>query len=118
MKVKSTKYSRRVNNKKTKKKVNKSKTKPNPVIKKEVRQDGVTEYTVRKIMTDEQIKNKIGRYFPETLSVILREDADVYSQDENGNRELLISFRKNVLTDALCKVGIQCLKKSCNEKTR
>ena len=50
---------------KQKKKANKSKTKPNPVVKKEVRQDGVTEYTVRKIMTDKQIKNRIGRYFPE-----------------------------------------------------
>ena len=68
-------------------------------------------------MTDKQIKNKIGRYFPEKhYTVILREDADVYSQDENGKRELLISFRKNVLTDALCKVGIQCLKKAAMKK--
>ena len=63
-------------------------------------------------MTDEKIKNKIERYFPEKhYSVILREDADVYSQDEDGKRELLISTRKNVLTDALCKVELNVLKR-------
>ncbi len=82
-----------------------------------MRQDGVTEYLVKKIMTDEQIAKRLGRYFPEShYSVILREDADVYSVDENGNKELLISFRKNVLPDSLCKVGIECLKKAAMKK--
>jgi hypothetical protein len=120
MKVKSTKYSQQINknkNKKQTKKASNLRKKINPVVKKEVRPDGITEYTVKKIMTDDQIKKKIGRYFPEKhYSVILREDADVYSEDDNGKRELLVSFRKKVLTDAICKVGILCLKKAAMKK--
>ena len=68
MKVKSTKYSQQINknkNKKQTKKASNLRKKINPVVKKEVRPDGITEYTVKKIMTDDQIKKKIGRYFPE-----------------------------------------------------
>ena len=119
MKVKSVKLGgkSRKQTKKGNKNRNKSRNKKNPVVEKTVRQDGVTEYLVKKIMTDQQIAKRLGRYFPEShYTVILREDADVYSVDENGNKELLISFRKNVLPDSLCKVGIECLKKAAMKK--
>ena len=52
MKVKSTKYSQQVTkNKKQTKKASSLRKKSDPVVKKEVRPDGITEYTVKKIMT-------------------------------------------------------------------
>ena len=98
MKVKSVKIgnTRTRTRKGTKKKAKKR----NPVVDKKVRQDGVTEYTVRKIMTDKQIAKRLGTYFPEShYSVILKENADVYSIDDNGNKELLVSCRKKVLPE-------------------
>ena len=119
MKVKSVKIgntktkTRNRTRKGTKKKVKKI----NPVVDKKVRKDGVTEYTVRKIMTDKQIAKRLGTYFPEShYSVILKENADVYSIDDNGNKELLVSFRKKVLPENLCKIGIECLKKAAMKK--
>ena len=93
------------------------KKKHNPIVEKVKRNDGIIEYTVKKIMSDKAIKSRLGTYFPEShYSLILREDADVYSIDENNNRELLISFRKKVLPDSLCKTGIECLKKAAMKK--
>ena len=76
MTVKSTKNNRQVSknknlNKKTKKKLDNPKQKSNPIVKKEVRPDGVTEDSVRKIMTC-QIKNKIGRYFPKDFPCYIK----------------------------------------------
>ena len=80
MKVKSVKLGGKSRKQTKKVNRNKSRNKKNPVVKKTVRQDGVSEYLVKKIMTDQQIAKRLGRYFPEShYSVILREDADVYS---------------------------------------
>jgi len=116
MKVKSVKLGN-TKTRTSKKGTKKQSKKRNPVVDKKVRKDGVTEYTVRKIMTDKQISKRLGTYFPEShYSVILREDADVYSIDDNGKKELLVSFRKNVLPEKLCKIGIECLKKAAMKK--
>jgi hypothetical protein len=93
------------------------KKKKDPVVTKVKRKDGIVEYTVKKIMSDKAIKSRLGTYFPEShYSLILNENADVYSIDENNHRELLISFRKNVIPDSLCKTGIACLKKAAMKK--
>jgi hypothetical protein len=115
MKVKTVKLNK--NHKNHKKKISNHRKKHNPIVTKVKRNDGIIEYTVKKIMSDKAIKSRLGTYFPEShYSLILRKDADVYSIDDNNNRELLISFRKNVLPDSLCKTGIACLKKAAMKK--
>tara|TARA_B100000989_G_C19530176_1_gene469195 strand:- start:264 stop:1337 length:1074 start_codon:yes stop_codon:yes gene_type:complete len=118
MKVKTVKLAKKNAHKKNSvKKPKVKKVKKNPVIKKVKRADGITEYLVKKIMSDTSIKSRVGTYFPEShYSVILRENADVYSLDDDGKKELLVSFRKNVLPDDLCKIGIECLKKAAMKK--
>ena len=116
MKVKTVKNLKNYNRKTKQNKRVKSKPK-NPVVFKKKRDDGIMEYHVKKIMSDDKIKRRVGTYFPEShYAIILRTDADVYSIDENGNKELLVAFRKNVLPDKLCKIGIECLKKAAMKK--
>ena len=93
MKVKTVKLAKNNAHKKnSSKNPNEKKEKKNPVVGKKVkRADGVTEYLVKKIMSDTAIKSRVGTYFPEShYSLILRENADVYSVDDNGKKELLV----------------------------
>lgn len=87
----------------------------NPVV--SVKQIGnVKEYIVRKIMSDEEIASRIADYFyDKDFKICLREDADVYHID-NGEKKLLLRFRKKVLDENLCKIGIECLKKAAMKK--
>ena len=64
------------------------------------------------------IADKISEYFPAShYSLVLQEDADVWGVDDNGKREkLLVKFRKGVIPDSLCKVGINNLKKVATMK--
>ena len=80
--------------------------------------NGVKTFFVRKVMSDEDIASKISEYFPSKhYKLVLKEDADVYGVDENGEPEkLLVKFRKNVIPDSLCKVGIANLKKAAMKK--
>lgn len=98
----------------SKKKGNK---KVNPIVEK-FKENGITVYHVRKIMSDKAIANKISEYIPSShYSLVLQENANVWGVDDNGNREkLLVKFRKNVIPDELCKVGIANLKKAAMKK--
>ena len=88
-----------------------------PLVSKTKNKDGITVYTVKKIMSDKAMNSRIGTYFPEShYKIILDKDADVYSINENNKSELLIKFRKNVIPDSLCKIGIECLKKAAMKK--
>lgn len=62
----------------------------------------VKELLVSKIMTDEEISNREGEYFPEShYHTIIMEDCDVYKKIKKGNKfvkgDLLLKFRKNVI---------------------
>ncbi|NBQ47376.1 MAG: hypothetical protein EBU33_02835, partial [Sphingobacteriia bacterium] len=67
---------------------------PNPVVSKDTSKN-IPVYTVKKILTDEETVAKKGVFIKDSMyPVVLKDDADVYT--ENG--ELLLRFRKNVLS--------------------
>jgi len=62
---------------------------------------------VEKIYSDEDIKKKEGHWFEEAdiKYPIVCSNTDVYRIDDEGNKHLLLKFRKNCITDDLIKVG-------------
>ncbi len=64
-------------------------------------------YTVRKILTDEETKKYEGKYLEDKdFKIVLNSDADVY--DEKG--DLILKFRKNVLTQKNVETAYAALK--------
>ena len=101
-------------------KKNKSqKTKPQSTgSKKRTLSQKVRKLIVKKIMTDNQMDDKEGEYFDEKhYKHIIKYNSDCYREDDEGNHHLLAKFRKNVLKDNLCKVGLKCLE-SCTKNSR
>ena len=71
-------------------------------------------YTVRKILTDEQTVNQKGKFMTEKqYPVVLKEDADVYTEDG----ELLLRFRKNVLSQNAIDDAYEALKEHMKKTT-
>ena len=63
--------------------------------------------------SEEYMKSKEGEYFDKShYDTIVNYDCDGYAIDDNGNRTLLFKFRKGVIPDKLCKIGIDNLKKA------
>jgi hypothetical protein len=64
------------------------------------------EVIVKKVMTDEEIAKKEGQYFDEkSVKKIYDEDADVYYEDEKGEKVLLGKLRKSVIDPETIKTG-------------
>jgi len=78
----------------------------NPVV--SVDKSGkVPVYIVKKILTDEETKGKTRAFIKEEdYPVVLKEDADVYTEDGN----LLLRFRKGVLSENECTNTFEALK--------
>jgi len=63
------------------------------------------EVIVKKVMTDEEIEAKEGKYFDEEdVSKIYDEDVDVYTEEE-GVKKLLGKLRKKVIDPEIIKTG-------------
>ena len=63
--------------------------------------------------TEAHMKSKEGEYFDKShYTTIVNEDCDGYAIDEHGNKTLLFRFRKGVIPERLCKIGIANLKKA------
>jgi len=62
---------------------------------------------VEKLYSDDEIKSKEGQWFEEShiKYPIVSSNTDVYRLDDEGNRHLLLKFRKNVIPDKLIKIG-------------
>jgi hypothetical protein len=62
---------------------------------------------VKKIYSDEEIKAKEGHWFDEKdiKYPIVNSNTDVYRLDDEGNRHLLLKFRKNVIPDKYIELG-------------
>ena len=62
---------------------------------------------VEKIYSDEEIKKKEGHWFEESdiKYPIVDSNTDVYRIDEEGNKHLLLKFRKSCIPDDLIKIG-------------
>ena len=94
-----------------------SKVKLGKHTKKRVRNSRVRVIETSKIMTDKDISDKEGEYFPEShYNIVVKEDADVYGIDDDGSKKLLLRFRKNVIPKELCKLGMENLKKAAMKK--
>ena len=71
----------------------------------------VKQLIVKKRMTDQKIKDKQGHFFNAThYDTIIKRDTDVYWIDENNNKQLLLSFRKNVIPQNMCNIAFNSLK--------
>jgi len=63
--------------------------------------------------TDEYMKSKEGEYFDKSsYDKIINYNCDAYQIKEDGTKKLLFKFRKKVLSDKLCQIGIVNLKKA------
>ena len=62
---------------------------------------------VDKILTNDEINKLEGHWINESFIKvpIIRSDTDVYRIDEDGNKILLLKYRKNVISDKLIKIG-------------
>ena len=62
---------------------------------------------VKKLYSDDEIKMKEGHWFEECdiKYPIVNSNTDVYRLDDEGNKHLLLKFRKNVIPDNLIKIG-------------
>jgi hypothetical protein len=67
---------------------------------------------VNKLFSDEEISKREGTWFEESdiKYPIINSNTDVYRLDENGERILLLKFRKNCIPDKLLKLGWDCYK--------
>lgn len=73
--------------------------------------------TVKPIMTDGEISAKEGELFPEShYKIILKENADIYTIDENNNKKLLLKFRKNVIPNEIATKAYNALEKHAQKK--
>ena len=73
--------------------------------------------SVKPILTEEQIKAKEGHKFPEShYKQIIKHDADVYGINENGEKQLLFKFRKNVIPNNICVKAYMALEKHAKHK--
>ena len=63
--------------------------------------------TVKKIYSDDEIKAKEGHWFDECdiKYPIVNSNTDVYRLDDEGNKHLLLKFRKNVIPDKYIQLG-------------
>lgn len=72
---------------------------------------------VHPIMDDDKITNKEGCYFPKShYNKIITYDADVYGILEDGTRKLLLKFRKNVISQSICRSAFQALETHAKHK--
>ena len=62
---------------------------------------------VDKLYSDEEISKKTGHWFGEEdiKYPIIRSNTDVYRIDDEGNKHLLLKFRKGCIPDNLIKIG-------------
>jgi hypothetical protein len=73
----------------------------------------VRQIYVTKKLSDEYIKSKEGEYFDtKDYDDVIKENCDCYYYDENNKKQILLKFRKNVLSKNLCGLGIDCLKEA------
>ena len=73
--------------------------------------------SVKPILTESQIKAKEGHKFSENhYNQIIKTDADVYGINENGEKQLIFKFRKNVIPNDICVKAYMALEKHAKHK--
>lgn len=85
----------------------------NPIVHKDTSKK-IPVYTVRKILTDDETAACKGKFMEEkNYPVVLKDDADVYTEDG----ELLLRFRKDVLSKAAIDDAYDALKEFVKKTT-
>ena len=70
---------------------------------------------VTRKLSDEYMKNKEGEYFDKNAyDTIVNQNCDVYYYEDNKKKTLL-KFRKGVIPDKRCNIGIECLKEAAKK---
>ena len=70
---------------------------------------------VERKLSDEYMKSKEGEYFDKkAYDMVVDCNADVYYYEE-GKKKTLLKFRKNVIPEHLCKLGIVSLKEAAKK---
>lgn len=73
--------------------------------------------TVKKELSDDNIAKKEGHFFPKShYKHIIKNNCDVYIKDEQNNKKLLLSFRKNVIPLNICCKAFNALEKEAKKK--
>ena len=93
--------------------VNKKRTKKVGPHKRSKKNNGVKQLIIKEpLFSDKHMKGKEGEYFDrKDYNTIVTDDCDGYIL-KNGEKKLLFKFRKGVISDTLCKIGIDNLKKA------
>lgn len=69
------------------------------------------------ILTEEYLQSKEGEYFDESnYKYIIKEDTDVYGLDSQGNKKLILKFRKGLIPIEHCITALKHLKKPAMHK--
>lgn len=64
---------------------------------------------VKRHLSNEHMKSKEGEYFEKSCyDTIVSSNCDVYYY-EDGEKKTLLKFRKKVIPEHLCKIGLECL---------
>jgi hypothetical protein len=72
---------------------------------------------IPELLTEEYLQSKEGEYFPlNSYKHVIKSDADVYGIDANGNKTLLLKFRKNLIPLDVCQTALVNLKKASMRK--
>ena len=72
---------------------------------------------VKPILTDKQLEKKEGKFINEKhYNKIIKSNYDVYGILEDGTRQLLLKFRKNVIPIDICNTAFNALEKHAQHK--
>ena len=72
---------------------------------------------VKPILTDKQLEKKEGKFINEKhYHTIIKSNYDVYGILEDGTRQLLLKFRKNVIPVNICNTAFEALEKHAHHK--
>lgn len=85
-------------------------------IQKIIHRNNTTIYYLNPIISDQKIKELEGHFFPlESFPIISKgQNVDIYRLDNNGNRHLLLKFRRNVIPKKLTKTAFHALEKEAS----
>lgn len=87
------------------------------MVKKKHNPMNTEEIIVKPIMTDEEIDKQEGKTFPEShYKKIMKTDCDIWGENPDGTRQLLLKFRKGVIPQAICSAAFHALKQHAQHK--
>jgi hypothetical protein len=91
------------------------KPKPKPKKKRQTTSKKIKVIIAERHLSNEHMKSKEGEYFNKSCyDTIVSSNCDVYYY-EDGEKKTLLKFRKKVIPEHLCKIGLECLKEAAKK---